>query len=497
MNLKALFKNRILLIGCLFGLLIFILGLFVPDFLKTSLNETNTLLLSIFSSYYLWAGFLIVLIAVILVFLPFGKQKLGNTAPEYTWFSWIALLYSTGMGSGLLLRAVQEPVFYMRNPPISTSNVQETALQYTFFHWGFTPWSFYSLFGLIVAYNMYIYKSKSLLNAIISDYKNETIRNIFNIFIVLITIIGVVASLGLGTGQFIGGINAFFGTQLGTEYLLITLLLIGVISTLSALTGIQKAIKYLADFDMLVSITLLLFVGYFLDFSSFFIQTFHAFKNYIIHFPEMSLAIGNNKVSSSFLKEWTVFYWAFWLAWVPFTGIFIARISKGRSIRAFLIATILVPTLATVIWFAVFGNMAFQVIGQKVIYEQQFDSIFTSLFNFLHYFPFSEFTILVTALLVLIAIINSVDSAIFVVSMFSDDGSENPSNNHKFLWGIIITSTSIGITAIGTQDLLSSISNLLIIMALPFSFIYLYLLIAFLYRNIKLRKTVSKSKLKF
>lgn len=470
------------------------IGLIIPTTFTETLNQVNALLLSTFTPFYLWLGFLIVVLSVILIFLPFSKQRLGNEKAEYSWFSWIALLYSTGMGSGLLLRAVQEPVYYLNHSPIQSTNLQSTALQYTFFHWGLTPWSFYSLFGLIVAHNLYNNKAHSFLEAIIPQNKSKILKDSFNIFIILITIVGVVASLGLGTGQFIGGINSYFTINLGTNYLLFCILFVGIIATLSALTGIQKAIKLLADFDMIVSLALLVFIALFLDYNHFFSQTFTAFKDYVIGFPQMSLSLGKYKVSDSFLKDWTVFYWAFWLAWVPFTGIFIARISKGRTIRQFLIATILIPTLATVIWFAVFGNKVFEIMAEQGVYHQQFDSIFTSLFNFLRFFPFSEFTIFITAILVLIAIINSVDSAIFVVSMFSDNGSENPSKMHKLLWGIIITATAIGLTAVGSENLLNAISNLLIIMAFPFSGVYLYTIIQFIAKNIVNPRLVPKGK---
>lgn len=485
-NLNPILKNHSITAGFIFGLLILLIGLIIPNTFTETLNQVNVLLLSTFTSFYLWLGFLIVMLSVVLIFLPFSKQRLGDGKAEYSWFSWIALLYSTGMGSGLLLRAVQEPVYYFNHSPIQSDNLQSTALQYTFFHWGLTPWSFYSLFGLIVAYNLYNKKAHSFLEAIIPQNKSKIWKDSFNIFIILITIVGVVASLGLGTGQFIGGINSYFNLNLGTNYLMFCILFMGIIATLSAFTGIQKAIKFLADFDMLISISLLIFIAFFLDYGHFFRQTFTAFKDYIIGFPKMSLSLGKYKVSDGFLKDWTVFYWAFWLAWVPFTGIFIARISKGRTIRQFLVATILIPTLATVVWFAVFGNKVFEIMAEQGIYHQQFDSIFTSLFNFLRFFPFSEFTILITAILVFIAIINSVDSAIFVVSMFSDNGSENPSKQHKLLWGIIVTATAIGLTAVGSRNLLNTVSNLLIIMALPFSFVYLYLIVHFFFKiNVK------------
>lgn len=483
-NPTLILQNRSIIAGFIFGILILMIGLLIPNTFTETLNQVNVLLLSTFTSFYLWLGFLIVMLSVILIFLPFSKQRLGNGKAEYSWFSWIALLYSTGMGSGLLLRAVQEPIYYLNHSPIQSTNLQSTALQYTFFHWGLTPWSFYSLFGLIVAHNLYNQKAPSFLEAIIPQNKSKVLTNSFNIFIILITIVGVVASLGLGTGQFIGGINSYFTINLSTSYLLLCILCIGIIATLSALTGIQKVIKYLADFDMIISLSLLIFIAFFLDYSHFFKQTFTAFKDYIIGFPQMSLSLGKYKVSDSFLKDWTVFYWAFWLAWVPFTGIFIARISKGRTIRQFLVATILIPTIATVVWFAVFGNKVFEIMAEQGVYHQQFDSIFTSIFNFLRFFPLSQFTILVTAILVLIAIINSVDSAIFVISMFSDNGSENPSKTHKLLWGIIITATAIGLTAVGSKNLLNAVSNLLIIMALPFSVVYLYIILRFIGKNI-------------
>jgi len=462
--------SSLLFYGALFGLFFFLTGLFAPTFLTDVLNKINKNLLAIFSTYYLWIGFLSVIAAVIILFMPMRKQRLGNEKPAFSYFSWVALLYSTGMGSGLLLRAVQEPTYYLNNPPVAAINNKVTALQYTFFHWGFTPWAMYSLFGLIVAYNLYVKKTTNLLDAIFPSAKNKAVKYIATIFIVLITITGVIASLGLGTAQVVNGIEYAFKVDYGTNFLLLTVVLIGIVATYSALTGINKVIKFLADFDFTFSIILMLFIGLFLNFNTFLYQTGAAFYNYVIHFVEMSLSLGSYKTATSFTQEWTVFYWAFWLAWVPFTGIFIARISKGRTIKEFLITTIFIPTIATIIWFSIFANSAFEIIalGDKT----QFDNVFISLFVFLEHFPFYSITFFIAGLLVLISIINSVDSAIFVLGMFSDNGNENPSKRHKLGWGIIITATALGLTALGTSELLNGISNLLIIMALPFSFLY-------------------------
>ena len=478
-----IYNNKLFIAGIIFSVLFCLVGILFPNQILIILSSVNHFILDKFKNFYLFFGLFIVLCSFALLLFPFSKNKLGSAKPEYSYFSWIALLYSTGMGSGLLLRAVQEPMYYLQNPPVTAFDSKQVALQYTFFHWGFTPWAMYSLFGLIVAYNLYIRKEKNFLTAIVANVKNNSINKIIPIFIIIITIAGVIASLGLGTSQFIGGINQYFNLDLGYKSILLTVSAIGIIGTLSALTGISKVIKYLADFDMTFSLLLLLFIACFLNFNDYLYNTASAVYLYIVHFFEMSLSIGDFKTSEQFTEDWTVFYWAFWLAWVPFTGIFIARISKGRTIREFLIATILVPAFATILWFSVFANNAFEISEHSS--KTQFNSLYTSLFVFLEHYPLSIVTIFIAIILVLVSIINSVDSAIFVLGMFSDSGKENPSRKHKLFWGIIITTTAIGLSAVGTNDLLNAVSSLLTILALPFSILYLYIIISFIVKLIK------------
>ena len=473
-------RKIIFIITIAFSLLVFATGTLAPNLLLSTLGNINKVLLNVFAYWYLVAGLFITLVALVLLFLPMAKQRLGDEPPEYSFFSWIALLYSTGMGSGLLLRAIQEPVFYQQNPPVLSHSAEQVSLTFSFFHWGFTPWAMYSIFGLIVSYNLYREQTLNYLDAILANSNFKAIKTSINLFIVLITIVGVIASLGFGASQFMAGANHLFDLEMGNDSLLIIVFTVGLIATLSALTGIKRVIKYLANFDFAFSILLMLFVAVFLNFSNFFTNTFGAFKNYLHHFLDLNLSIGSYNTSFEFTTDWTVFYWAFWLAWVPFTGIFIARISKGRTIRQFIISTILIPAIATMIWFSVFGNAAFDTIAAMGTYAGEFDNLYTSLFLFLETLPFSQLTVILTALLVLTAIINSVDSAIFVLSMFSDNGNENPRKKDKVIWGTIITVTALGLCSTGTQDLLSAVSSLLIIMALPFSFLYIWLIVLFI-----------------
>lgn len=468
------------------GLALLISGLAFPEGLSLLLSRTNQALLALFSRYYLLAGLLIVGVALLCLFLPFAHGRLGSGPPDYSFFSWIALLYSTGMGSGLLLRAVQEPVYYYQHPPVSLPDRRQLALEFTFFHWGLTPWAMYSLFGLIVAYRLYGGESPTLLHAA-SPAKGPTSAALGNLFMTLITLTGVVASLALGASQFTGGLKAFLPLGDGRLFPLLTTVGIGLVATASALTGLRRLIRYLADFDLAASLLLLFFIAGFLDWADFVPSVAGALGSYLRHFIDLSLATGPYQTPESFRNDWTVFYWAFWLAWVPFTGIFMARISRGRTIRQFLVATVLVPSAGTLLWFSVFAQQAFSLV-EAGPYRGEFDNVFTSLFRFLDHFPLSPLTIGLALLLVLVAVINSVDSAIFVLSMFSQRGNPDPTAVHKLWWGGIITTTASGLVAVGSERVLGAVSHLLIIMALPFSGVYLVLIGRFLYQLL-LRKT--------
>lgn len=475
--------NKYFISGIALSVLLAFFGMFFNQESLEILAKINGLILDNCKNLYLFFGFFVVITAFIIGILPAGRVKLGNVKPEYSLFSWVALLFSTGMGSGLLLRAVQEPMYYFQNPPAENIDHKQQALAYTFFHWGVTPWAMYSIFGLILAYSLYVDKTGSLRDSFSGSAKNKYIKAITPYFVVLITIAGVIVSLGLGASQFIGGTEQYFNIRLQSNSILLVGLIIGILGTLSALTGIQKVIKILADFDIIVSLILLVFVAFFIDFWDYFKNTAAAVTEYSAHFLEFSFSIGKYEADKAFTKTWTVFYWAFWLAWVPFTGTFIARISKGRTIREFIIATILTPTIATMVWFSVFANKGIQIAEKTDL--KQFDDVFSSIFIFLGHLPYSGITTAIVLLLILITIINSVDSAIFVLGMISDNGRENPSKSHKLTWGIIITFSAIGLIALGSNNLLNAVSNILVILALPFCVLYLYLITLFIKKILK------------
>lgn len=437
-----------------------------------------------FGSFYLWLGLLCVIFLVILAFTKVGRQRLGDSPPEFNRWSWIAMLYSAGMGAGILLRGVQEPVYMLLNPPIRTGQSNEIiALEYTFYQWGFTAWAFYAMFAILVGHSLFVKNRNIRLGTSLHYFKRiKFLPSGIDLLTILTTVAGLVAAIGLGTTQIEGGIGHLLDQDHGN--LLLTLLLVFLICSiafLSAWVGIDKGIKRLSNWNIYLTILLLIFVflqgDIVLIVENFLIATYH----YIIDFIPLSLAIGNYDPGKEFLTDWTYYYWAFWLAWAPFTGIFIARISKGRTIREIILGVLLIPSLGTFLWFSVFGTSAFNLIEQWGAYQNEFGNVFTSLFVFFSNYPLAIFTNILTVILLISFLVTSVDSAIYVLSMFTSKGSENPKRRYRLIWAIIILIFSEAIVVLGNikpeTNVLTAMQKFLIIGSLPFAFFSLIVMI--------------------
>lgn len=468
------------------GIFVFIflfLAFWFPENFSERLASWTSEILDVFGIFNLIVGFGSVLVLLAITLSPVGKRKLGNEKPEYSWFSWIAMLYSTGMGAGLLLRAVQEPIFYYSHPPRdSMLSPGEFALQYTFFHWGLTPWAFYGLFGLVIAYNLYEKNGTILSSSVLEKRLQKTIwATIMDILTIICTLLGVVAAVGLGSRQLLEAVVYWMGLEnIPSNFSLWIVFLVCGVSTFSAFLGVKKGIKLISNLNIgLASILLVftLFVGSEWSVIGIFIKSLGI---YLLEFIPMSLNIGVQKVSHSFLTDWTFFYWAFWLAWAPFTGVFIARISKGRTIRQFITGTLVVPAFGTFIWFTVFGSNAFKLIETGQATAENFESIFSAIFNFFSFFPYPIFSNTISTVLVFTFLITSVDSAIFVLGMFTDQGNTEPKKRYRLFWGVSIALFTVVVILLGKDSLLQSVSSLLILFALPFSFLYVGMVLSLL-----------------
>jgi len=484
-NFKAILKSllfhireNLLLFVSTFLLVIIATYIFLfPENFYSLIEDGSLWVREWFGNFYLWLGLICVFFLLILAFTKVGKIRLGNSPPEFNRWSWIAMLYSAGMGAGILLRGVQEPVYMFMNLPIQTGNSAEIiALEYTFYQWGFTAWAFYAIFAILVGYSLFVKNRNIRLGTSLHHFKRvKFLPSGIDLLTVLTTVAGLVAAIGLGTTQIEGGIGHLLDQEPGNISLtLILVFIICFIAFISAWVGIDKGIKRLSNWNIYLTILLLIFVFIQGDILLILENFFTATYSYIIDFIPLSLAVGNYDPGKEFLTDWTYYYWAFWLAWAPFTGIFIARISKGRTIREIILGVLLIPSLGTFLWFSVFGTSAFNLIEQWGTYNNEFGNVFTSLFVFFSNYPLAIFTNLLTIILLISFLVTSVDSAIYVLSMFTSKGSENPKRRFRLIWAIVLLIFSEAIIILGNirpeSNVLTAMQKFLIIGSLPFAF---------------------------
>ena len=449
-----------------------------------------------FGNFYLWLGLFSVLFIIIIAISPLGKRRLGNVdeRPEHSRWAWIAMLYSAGMGSGILLRAVQEPVYMQQNPPLNTGiDSNSMALEYTFYQWGFTAWAFYGLFAMIIGYYLFVKNKRVLVSTSVEDtIVFRPVLWCIDILAIITTVFGLIGAVGLGTTQINGGLNHLLAGDFGIKTTIFLTLLISFIAFISVWKGVNKGIKIISKINISITIILLLYIFIQSDIlnilSSFFIALYH----YIIDFIPMSLAIGDYNPGEAFLTDWTYYYWAFWLAWAPFTGIFIARISKGRTLRELLLGVLIIPSLGTFFWFSVFGEASFQLIDMWGSYNNEFGDVFSSIFVFFENYPFQTFINGVTIFLLISFLVTSVDSAVFVLSMFTDNGKKTPSKKHRLIWSICIAVFAIALIVLGNAkpeiNVLNALQKLLIITSLPFALFMVVMTVVFLKDFLKKKK---------
>lgn len=458
----------------LFSLIVF----FATEASYDAIETASIWVRNYFGHFYLYLGLGCVLLLLGIAFSPIGKIKLGekHQNPEHSLWAWTSMLYSAGMGAGILLRAVQEPVFMQQNPPYKSGLAPEIlALEFTFYQWGFTAWAFYGLFAMIVGYALFVRKKKVRVSATIADtIPNKVALKGIDIMTIVTTVFGLIAAVGLGTAQINGGMNHLFDGDFGLTTTLLLATLISGLAFISVWKGVNKGIKVISKLNIIITLVLLLFVFLVSDMGAILLSFGKATFQYLIDFIPMSIAYGSYDPGIDFLTDWTFYYWAFWLAWAPFTGIFIARISKGRTLRQLLLGVLIIPSLGTFFWFSVFGTSAFQIIEGWESYHNEFGNVFSSIFVFFENYPLATLLNLTTIFLLISFLVTSVDSAVFVLSMFTDKGKKEPGKKHRLLWSVFILLATLALILLGNAkpdiDVLVAVQKLLIITSLPFAF---------------------------
>lgn len=482
--------SPVFLISAIIVFAIVLVGVFIP----TQFGEfTNTIKLWITDKlgwYYLILTTIIVFFCIFLIFSPIGKLKLGrpHDKPEFNTISWFAMLFSAGMGIGLVFYGAAEPISHFAAPPNAEPKSTEAfteSLRATFFHWGFHAWAVYGVVALALAYAQFRKGEPGLLSKtlrpILGDHVDGLVGTIIDVLAVFATVIGVAVSLGMGALQISGGLHYLFGTPNNIVTQSIIIVVVTILFIMSAWSGLSKGIQYLSNLNIGLG-TLLLIAGLIVGPTILILNMFTSSTGSLLNsflFNSFDAA-PTNPQKREWMTNWTLYYWGWWLSWSPFVGVFIARVSKGRSIREFISGVLLVPVIVSFVWFSVFGVLGIETAKKHTeIFKMSPE---TQLFGVFHHVPLGMVLSIIALLLIASFFITSADSATFVLGMQTTYGSLNPSAVVKVTWGVAQSLIAFVLLLSGGGDGaagLNALQSAAIISALPFSLIVILMMISF------------------
>ncbi|WP_417624120.1 BCCT family transporter [Paremcibacter congregatus] len=442
-------------------------------------------------------GFLLVALGI--AFSRFGAIKLGadHETPRFSFASWVAMLFSAGMGIGLLFFSVAEPVMHYMAPPgdaVGHQALASQAMQVTFLHWGLHGWAVYAMIGLCLAYFGFRHNLpltiRSALYPLIGDRIYGPIGHAVDVFAVLGTLFGVATSLGFGVNQVNAGLHYLFDIEVSVT---IQVLLIGgitVLATASVVAGLDAGIKRLSELNLILALCLLVFVVVLgptvLIFSSF----TENLGNYLAVMVDRGLNVGAYDPDSSWVGDWTIFYWGWWISWSPFVGMFIARISRGRTMREFVLGVLFVPTLMCFFWLTAFGNTALYFIGSGAgdIVAMVSENMPVALFVMLEQLPLPGITSFLGIILVITFFVTSSDSGSLVIDIITAGGSTKTPVWQRVFWAVAEGLVAATLLLAGGLGALQAAT---VATALPFTFVII-LSIAGLLRGLSMEARKAK-----
>lgn len=486
--------NKVYIISLIIVIIFALWGIIGPTSFGEVADKAFGFLTEKFGWFYLIAMFSFVVFVFFLAFSKYGKIKLGDddSKPDYSRLSWFAMLFSAGMGIGLVFWGVAEPLNFFVNPigaEAGTQAAADFANVQSFVHWGLHPWANYAVIALPLAYMQFRKKKPAMISSIFipllgEDRVNGPIGKFIDILAVFATVAGVATSLGLGVLQINSGLNYLFGVPINTLIQIIIITSVTILFMISAITGLDRGILFLSNVNTGLAGTLLV-LTFILGPTLAIINSFtNGLGGYISGFISNSFAI-NSFSDNSWFGGWRIFYWAWWIAWAPFVGSFIARISKGRTIREFVFGVTLIPALGSLLWFAVFGTTGMSF-GMEVATEA-IQVTETALFVVMENVPLGSIISLIAIILLSTFFITSADSATFVLGMMSEHGSLNPTTRTKLIWGVIQSALAFALMFSGGLQALQTSS---IVAAFPFAIVMIFGAFSFL----KILKTEDVSK---
>ncbi|TGB15059.1 BCCT family transporter [Streptomyces sp. MZ04] len=434
-----------------------------------------------------------VVFALWLAVSRYGKITLGEEGekPEFRTVSWVAMMFSAGMGIGLMFYGVSEPLAHYGSPPPGTDPADsaakmETAMATTLFHWTLHPWAIYAVVGLAIAYSTFRRKRRQTISAVFTPLIGEKHANgawgrVIDIIAIFATLFGSAASLGLGALQIGSGFEVLDWMDNASTGLLVAIIAVLTVAFVaSAISGVEKGVQWLSNINMVLALLLVVFV--FIAGPTVIVLDLlpTSLGAYLDDLPQL---IGRTEAASGkgvagWLGSWTVFYWAWWISWTPFVGMFIARISRGRTIRQFVGGVILVPSTVSLVWFAVFGGSAMKVkeaggLGDQPTSEGQ-------LFGLLHEYPIATGTSLLVMILVGIFFVSGADAASIVMGTLSQKGALEPGRLVVVFWGVVTGAVAAIMLLIGDgkDNALTGLQNLTILVAAPFTLVMIGMCVA-------------------
>lgn len=479
--------SPVLLYSGLIMILIVAFGAIWPDSFGRITGNFSDNITQFFGWYYLMLTTALVFFAIFLVLSPIGKLKLGqyNDEPEFNTLSWLAMLFSAGMGIGLVFYGAYEPLAHFMAPPEADPETTQAAIesmQWTLHHYGFHPWAMYGIVALALAYFQFRRGEKGLLSStlrpLFGNRVDGGLGNSVDVLATFATVIGVAVSLGVGTLQINGGLNYLFEVPNNTMTQFIIIVIITVLFSISAWTGLSKGIQYLSNTNMILAFILLTLVIILGPTLLIFDTISSTMGSYLQNFLHNSLDVAPySEHKKDWLGTWTIYYWGWWMSWSPFVGIFIARVSRGRTVRQFLMAVILVPTAFALVWFSTFGMTGITALQSSpgigsLPPETQLFGVFSQL-------PFSMILSIIAVFMVAIFFITSADSATFVLGMQTSYGTLQPSSKVKLFWGLALSAIAFILLIAGGETGLDALQAAAIISALPFSIVVIMMAIAF------------------